>query len=421
MAGKSENRRINTSIETNKQELEKLGEVLPTNTTSMDANKQNKFIRLFSGLFSSSQSINSNSSGFRNRFTIVLSCLILLLINVGSKSKEHVKANISSVDMLNPIIEQVTTDKPIPLPTLASIKTKLERPAKKVTLAIPVNKVRKKKNPSNKPSTIKKPILTTYTQKVVATKAITNPINYTSGTTSTKIFKPIEKVEKKVIIESPAKITNSKSTMTPAPSVVIEKEKTQEVKQTTTRTFSTRVEPIEKEVSIKAPTTPIKNEYVDAVKEELKESESELIQGYRILKNQAKKEGKLLMLRFSADWCVPCRVMEETTLKDAKVQSLMKENYLSLKIDIQAFDGYNLKEQYNVKKIPAILVFNSEGKLIAKYDKSFSATEMLTMLEKHNTIANRQISQEIVVEDPRLQKEVLRITETINAMKQRVY
>lgn len=106
-------------------------------------------------------------------------------------------------------------------------------------------------------------------------------------------------------------------------------------------------------------------------------------------KEVAGQEGKLYFAEFSASWCAPCRILEETTFSDPSVVDYISKNYIPVKVDIDDFDGIALKQVYNVQTIPTIIIFNSKGKLLEKYDQSLPTSKMLQLLKKHNIPANR--------------------------------
>ncbi len=106
-------------------------------------------------------------------------------------------------------------------------------------------------------------------------------------------------------------------------------------------------------------------------------------------KKLAGQEGKLYFAEFTASWCAPCRVLEETTFKDPQVIQYINQHYIPVKVDIDNFDGIALKQVYNVQTIPTIIIFNSQGQLLEKYDKNLPASKMLSLLKKHNSAQNK--------------------------------
>jgi thiol-disulfide isomerase/thioredoxin len=105
-------------------------------------------------------------------------------------------------------------------------------------------------------------------------------------------------------------------------------------------------------------------------------------------KSKAAAEGKPFFIDFTATWCMPCRWMTETTYKDANLANYIDEKYVAVKIDIDDFDGFALKEQYNIKYLPSILVFSPNGRLLAQYEESLPAYKFLAILKEHENATN---------------------------------
>ena len=101
-------------------------------------------------------------------------------------------------------------------------------------------------------------------------------------------------------------------------------------------------------------------------------------------KELAAKEGKKIFLEFYASWCVPCKWMEETTLTDSRVQRSLKEDYIAIKVDIDDFDGYAIKEYYQVKVLPTIIIVDEKGLAITRKEQSLSAEMLLDVLGSKN-------------------------------------
>jgi thioredoxin:protein disulfide reductase len=78
---------------------------------------------------------------------------------------------------------------------------------------------------------------------------------------------------------------------------------------------------------------------------------------------QAKQQKRLLLLDFSARWCIACQHIDQTIFKDPKIQTLLK-NFILARADLTANDALDraLQKQLNVIGPPTMIFFNSEGK-----------------------------------------------------------
>ncbi len=102
-------------------------------------------------------------------------------------------------------------------------------------------------------------------------------------------------------------------------------------------------------------------------------------------KEKAKAENKYYFLEFYADWCKPCKWMEDNTYSNGKLAEYIQDNYVAVKINIEDFDGHALKEKYNVEYLPTIIVFNDQGQMVAKHEKSLSASQLLKVLKENKS------------------------------------
>lgn len=108
------------------------------------------------------------------------------------------------------------------------------------------------------------------------------------------------------------------------------------------------------------------------------------------VKSLAAQEGKLFFIDFYADYCYACKLMDETTFVDESLGNYVKDNYIPYKVNVMIdFDGIMLKDEYNITVLPTILVFNSKGELVGRYETMLGPTNMIKELQKYNLPENR--------------------------------
>ncbi|MEO1516423.1 MAG: thioredoxin family protein [Bacteroidota bacterium] len=123
--------------------------------------------------------------------------------------------------------------------------------------------------------------------------------------------------------------------------------------------------------------------------EELEEEDEKLVssqsrafevESFQRLQSEAAALDKPFFIRFTANWCLPCRIMEQTVLADPEVTSYIEEHYLSLKMEEKEFDALSLKSLYNISQLPTILFFQPNGELIEQHAGSLGKAEFLDKL-----------------------------------------
>jgi thiol:disulfide interchange protein len=80
----------------------------------------------------------------------------------------------------------------------------------------------------------------------------------------------------------------------------------------------------------------------------------------------AKAEKKPVFIDFYADWCAPCKVLEESVFRDYDVAEYMNKNVISIRVNIEKGKGASLKEQMYVRVLPTLLFLDSNGDEIAR-------------------------------------------------------
>ncbi len=96
-----------------------------------------------------------------------------------------------------------------------------------------------------------------------------------------------------------------------------------------------------------------------------------------------------LLIHFAANWCLPCQWMDQNTFADPEVSTYLSQQYLAVKIDVDEVQGYADKEACGVKYLPSLLIFNASGIVVSRYEETLDAAQMLEVLRKYDTPANR--------------------------------
>jgi uncharacterized protein YyaL (SSP411 family) len=94
---------------------------------------------------------------------------------------------------------------------------------------------------------------------------------------------------------------------------------------------------------------------------------------------RARRENRLVILDLEAVWCHWCHVMDEKTYGDPRVATILRERFVTLKVDQDAQP--DISKRYEDWGWPATIVFGPDGKELAKRRGYLPPEAMLSMLE----------------------------------------
>ena len=109
-------------------------------------------------------------------------------------------------------------------------------------------------------------------------------------------------------------------------------------------------------------------------------------------KQQAKENNRPYFAYFTASWCMPCRLMDETTWIDPNLAKYIDENYYAVKIDVDNFDGYVYKEEFKVIAYPTILLFQPDGTFMKRIEGGITGSKLQAYLEQYDGFEDTPIN-----------------------------
>src|ERR1700757_621889 len=95
--------------------------------------------------------------------------------------------------------------------------------------------------------------------------------------------------------------------------------------------------------------------------------------------NEARQQGRFVLLDLGTGWCHWCHVMEEVTYTDPTVVDLIRSHYLAIRVD--ADSRPDLANRYEDYGWPATIVFNTDGSEIVKRQGYIPPKPMASMLQ----------------------------------------
>ncbi len=103
-----------------------------------------------------------------------------------------------------------------------------------------------------------------------------------------------------------------------------------------------------------------------------------------------KKQKKKIFLHFYASWCGACKMMAQTTMKDAKVVAYLNENYIPIMVNVDK--ERRIVYKYNVSPIPDSRFLDEKGVPIGMQPGYVPSDELLKILKYVHTDSYKKMS-----------------------------
>ena len=98
----------------------------------------------------------------------------------------------------------------------------------------------------------------------------------------------------------------------------------------------------------------------------------------------AQLSGRHVVVVFAADWCLPCRRVEQI-MNGEEVFSLLAESFIPLHFDITALSEHDeeMQAKYRVPTLPAVIFVDAAGRELSRWNHgNFSAEAFVAELRR---------------------------------------
>lgn len=104
--------------------------------------------------------------------------------------------------------------------------------------------------------------------------------------------------------------------------------------------------------------------------------------GFEKAMQKAKKQNKKIFVDCYTQWCGPCKMLAKHTFTDPKVAKYMKENYISVKMDMESPEGKAFNEYFYVTAFPTLLFLDADGNTLERVTGYMNGSKFVEIAKK---------------------------------------
>lgn len=107
-------------------------------------------------------------------------------------------------------------------------------------------------------------------------------------------------------------------------------------------------------------------------------------ENYAAARTRAVETEKPVLLFFTGQWCVPCRVMKRHVWADEEVAASVNSRFVPVLIDVDNPEAADVLARYNISGAPVTIITDPQGNVIRWQDGGLEKPEFLKFLEQSN-------------------------------------
>ncbi|QDS94046.1 thiol:disulfide interchange protein precursor [Roseimaritima multifibrata] len=107
-------------------------------------------------------------------------------------------------------------------------------------------------------------------------------------------------------------------------------------------------------------------------------------ENYAAAQQQAVQSDKPIILFFTGDWCVPCRIMKRNVWADDEVAATVNAKFVPVMLDVNDPGAVDALKRYSVGSTPKTVVADKDGNVLRQRDGGITKSEFLDLLHLEN-------------------------------------
>lgn len=104
------------------------------------------------------------------------------------------------------------------------------------------------------------------------------------------------------------------------------------------------------------------------------------VDSYTSARAQAAQADKPIILFFTGEWCVPCRIMKRTVWADEQVAASVNARFIAVTIDVDDPSAAETLERYRVGPTPITIITNPQGEILRQRVGGIGKADFLALL-----------------------------------------